>query len=75
MTSRPDDPAKLSWRKSSASLNGECVEVAFGLGKAYVRDSTAPGGAVLEFSGSDWTAFVTGVQRGEFDWPRKRPQA
>lgn len=74
MTEGPSDPPELlKWRKSSASATGECVEVAFGAKSAYVRDSNSPGGAVLEFSRSDWVAFVEGVRRGEFDWPDDTP--
>ncbi|GLW11982.1 hypothetical protein Misp01_71100 [Microtetraspora sp. NBRC 13810] len=69
MTQGPGDPPELIWRKSSASTTGECVEVAFGPESAYVRDSNSPDEAVLEFSRSDWVAFVVGVRRGEFDWP------
>ncbi|MEV4751636.1 DUF397 domain-containing protein [Streptosporangium sp. NPDC049248] len=69
MTQGPGDPPELIWRKSSASTTGECVEVAFGPDSAYVRDSNSLDGAVLEFSRSDWAAFVVGVRRGEFDCP------
>ncbi|QFY12911.1 DUF397 domain-containing protein [Nonomuraea phyllanthi] len=74
MTEGPSDPPELlNWRKSSASATGECVEVAFGVKSAYVRDSNSPAGAVLAFSRSDWVAFVEGVRRGEFDWPEATP--
>lgn len=69
MTQGPGDPPGLIWRKSSASVTGECVEVAFSLESAYVRDSNSPDGPVLKFSRSDWVAFILGVRKGEFDWP------
>ncbi|WP_155338257.1 DUF397 domain-containing protein [Acrocarpospora corrugata] len=69
MSSGSGDPFELLWRKSSASVEGECVEVAFGPESAFVRDSNNPTGVVLKFSRADWAAFVVGVQRGEFDWP------
>jgi hypothetical protein len=48
------------WRKSSRSTGGECVEVAATSGQVYVRDSNTPTGAVLEFSGQQWGAFIHG---------------
>ncbi len=59
------------WFKSSYSGNqADCVEVAHldGGGMA-VRDSKNPGGPELEFTGSEWRAFLAGVSDGEFDRP------
>ncbi|MEV0751409.1 DUF397 domain-containing protein [Streptosporangium sp. NPDC050280] len=58
----------LTWRKSSYSGSGDnCVEVAAlpGGGQA-VRDSKNPGGPVLKFTPSEWSAFISGVRNGEF---------
>ncbi|PZG16955.1 DUF397 domain-containing protein [Nonomuraea aridisoli] len=57
------------WHKSSASGdNGQCVEVATNLpGIVAVRDSKNPHGPALIFTPGEWTAFLTGVDRGEFD--------
>jgi hypothetical protein len=56
------------WRKSSASTQGQCVEVAFVEGdEVLVRDSKAPQGAVLRFNHAEWNAFLTGVRSGQFD--------
>jgi Domain of unknown function (DUF397) len=55
-----------SFKKSSFSENGSCVEVAhFGNGVA-VRDSKNPAGPMLWFSTMEWTAFLYGVMVGEF---------
>jgi len=58
----------LRWVKSSLSFaNGDCVEVAcLPDGRVDVRDSKDPEGSVLRFTPSEWTAFLGGVQNGEF---------
>jgi hypothetical protein len=59
-----------SWRKSSLSSGGDnCVEVAVATdGSIGVRDSKQRGeGPVLEFTPTEWDAFVGGVKGGEFD--------
>jgi hypothetical protein len=59
-----------NWRKSSLSSGGDnCVEVAFANdGSVGVRDSKQQGlGPVLEFTPSEWEAFLGGVRGGEFE--------
>lgn len=54
--------------KSSASESQGCVEVALlQTGIVKVRDSKNRDGPVLTFNTLEWTAFITGVARGEFD--------
>jgi hypothetical protein len=57
--------------KSSYSVQGGCVEVAFGpAGDVHVRDSKARGsGPQLHFDEREWRAFLDGVRDGEFDHP------
>ena len=63
--------AHLVWRKSTASAaTGDCVEVAFTEDSALLRNSQDMTGSVLTFSHSEWTAFLAGVLRGEFDLPK-----
>lgn len=59
---------EVSWRKSSQSSQGNCVEVSQGhaLG-VLVRNSRDPEGSILSFTPSEWRAFVEGVKLGEFD--------
>lgn len=57
----------LTWRKSTASLSGDCVEVALNSEQIAVRDSKNPDGPTLVFSPSEWRAFVQGAKQGEFD--------
>jgi hypothetical protein len=56
-----------SWSKSSLSSDGNCVEVAFaGDGSVGVRDSKqGEASPVLEFTSSEWEAFVGGIASGE----------
>lgn len=56
-----------TWRKSSFSDNGSCVEVTdLPDGGAAVRDSKDPTSPVLTFTAQEWVAFVRGVKAGEF---------
>ncbi|GEL20773.1 DUF397 domain-containing protein [Pseudonocardia asaccharolytica] len=58
------------WRKSSFSGQHACVEVAnLDGGEVAVRHSRHPGGPALVFTPAEWTAFVAGVQHGEFGPP------
>jgi len=55
------------WRKSMTSDSGGCVEVAYVDGIVGVRDTKAEGrGPVLEFNEQEWTAFLEGMEHGEF---------
>ena len=54
------------WRKSSRCGSNACVEVAEVDGRYLVRDSKNPEGPVLSFTPEEWTAFVAGVEAGEF---------
>jgi len=65
MTDRPQDV--LLWRKARASGVGNCVEVAASGGTIYLRDSKCPAGPTLAFTITEWTAFLAGVQAGEFN--------
>ena len=56
-----------NWRKSSKCGNATCVEVAKIDADTYlIRDSKRPENPALSFTGEEWTAFVEGVQAGEF---------
>jgi hypothetical protein len=57
------------WRKSSKCANCACVEVAMISNDEYlIRDSKQPEAPALSFTGEEWTAFVDGVQAGEFQF-------
>lgn len=67
MVEVPPPPATASWKKSSASGTGNCVEVACSPDYVWVRDSKKSDGAILAFTRAEWTAFLAGARRGEFD--------
>ncbi|MEV5828841.1 DUF397 domain-containing protein [Spirillospora sp. NPDC052242] len=51
-----------SWRKSSRSGSGDCVEVAGLDGRCLVRDSKDPNGPVLALTSDDWRAFTRAIK-------------
>lgn len=57
-----------SWRKSSRSNggNGNCVEVAHGVGGFGVRDTKNRSAGTLLFGPNAWSAFTAGVKAGRF---------
>ena len=56
--SEPNRPDPASWRKSSASLNGECIEVAGISSAVFVRDSKDRDGPLLAFPDGAWQEFL-----------------
>jgi hypothetical protein len=54
------------WRKSSYCSNGTCIEVAEVAGEFLIRDSKSPAQSPLRFTADEWTAFVRGVNEGQF---------
>ncbi len=57
------------WVKSSLSKSlGNCVEIRRpDEGTVEVRNSRHPDGGILSFTAAEWTAFLGGARRGEFD--------
>ncbi|MGC5028302.1 DUF397 domain-containing protein [Micromonospora sp. DT229] len=59
-----DDLTGATWRKSSRSASGECVEVADNLpGVIGVRDSKDITGPVLTFDPATWRRFIAFTKR------------
>ena len=56
----------LSWKNSTASGTGACVEVARAGETIVVRDSKSPSGPVLTFSETEWEAFLAGAPAEAF---------
>ena len=58
------DLTGATWRKSTRSGNGECVEVADNLpGVVLVRDTKDRSGGTLRFAPRAWQSFVDVVKR------------
>lgn len=56
-----------AWRKSSFSLNTDCAEWRYTATRVYLRNSGDPVERILEFTHSEWRAFIAGVRHGEAD--------
>ncbi|MFC9975167.1 DUF397 domain-containing protein [Spirillospora sp. NPDC127200] len=55
----------VRWRKSSFSVDGDCVEVAAAASELLIRDSTrGDAGGVISISGSQWAALLDAVRAG-----------
>lgn len=57
------DPGRITWRKSSRSNSGACVEIAVGGASVHVRDSKDPTGPILTFDVSVFRNFVDRLKR------------
>jgi Domain of unknown function (DUF397) len=62
------ESSSVNWRKSSRCASNACVEVAKVDGGVMVRDSKNPDRAALRFTPEEWSAFVEGVNLGEFSF-------
>ena len=56
----------LTWRKSSASIGSNCVEIASSETLIHVRDSKNPGGPMLSFTRGAWLTFLAASRDGAF---------
>ena len=59
-----DDGGTRSWHRSSASINGNCLEFARDGRAVLVRDSKTPDGEPLHFSRESWNRFVRAAIAG-----------
>jgi Domain of unknown function (DUF397) len=65
--SSADQPA-MSWRRSSACANGDCVEVAYLDDRVYVRGSQKPG-TTLVVRRCTWARFLAQLKTEENSRP------
>jgi Domain of unknown function (DUF397) len=69
--SKPSFSDARFFKSSFSSGEGSgCVEAAMDEDHIAVRDSKDPAGGILVFNRREWTAFIEGVKRGEFDLNR-----
>ncbi|MEU3166055.1 DUF397 domain-containing protein [Streptosporangium sp. NPDC006930] len=64
----------LVWCKStlSGANTDNCVEIAnLPGGNRAIRDSKNPNGPILNFTHTEWRAFITNVKNGRFDYPNQ----
>ena len=63
-----------TWRKSSFSNGGGCVEAAqLSGGLIGVRDSKNPDAGHQVYNAVEWRAFLAGVRNNEFDYLAPTP--
>lgn len=59
---------RATWFKSSFCGDAGCVEIMVSGDGVAVRDSKdTTRSPILNFTGDEWRAFVSGVKNGEFD--------
>jgi len=58
------DEAPVTWRKSSFSQGGDCVEMSYTSMHVFVRDSKNPDGNMLAFTRAEWSAFIEDIKSG-----------
>lgn len=56
-----------TWRKSSYTDNGQCVEVADVGDRILVRNSNDPGAGTLKLTRRQLSDWLAGIKAGEFD--------
>jgi Domain of unknown function (DUF397) len=56
-------PVDATWRTSSWSISGECIEVGSIGTEVLIRDSKNRRGSVLSFSATAWKHFVEEARR------------
>jgi Domain of unknown function (DUF397) len=64
------DLMQARWVRSRACSSDGCVEVAhLADGSVAIRDSKDERKPAHVFGRDEWSAFITGVKKGEFDLP------
>lgn len=68
MRSMGSESDRFEWRKATRSMNnGQCVELARAGSMIAVRDSKDPAGPILMYTPAEFSAFIDGAKKGEFD--------
>jgi len=56
----------IAWHRSRRCDTNACVEAAVLDNEVILRDSKDPNGPVLRFTFREWSAFVGGIEDGDF---------
>ena len=64
---KPPTMEELNWLVAQKCNGGSCVRVASRGEQVVIGDSKNPGGPILTYTRSEWTAFVDGIREGDFD--------
>lgn len=62
------DESCTTWRKSTASNSGACVEVAVAGGSVLIRDSKNPDGPMLRASAAAWFLLLASAREEAFGY-------
>jgi hypothetical protein len=60
-------PEQDSWRTATMSGGTNCVQVKSQNGMIVVGNSRLADGPFLSYTRDEWTAFLDGAKKGEFD--------
>ena len=60
-------PEQDSWRTATMSGGGNCVQVKSKDGMIILGNSRLSQGPFLSYTRDEWTAFLDGAKKGEFD--------
>jgi hypothetical protein len=63
------NPKPLTWSKSTASGDDNCVEIAIDGSWVYVRDSKDRHRGPITFHVDAWRQFLSDIKHGAFDRP------
>lgn len=55
------------WRIAKMSGDSNCVQVRFDNDMIVIGNSRFPDGPFLSYTKDEWTAFLDGAKKGEFD--------
>lgn len=58
---------KSTFSEMQGDKHGDCVEIKRTDKSVFVRDSKNKNNETLEFTSSEWKAFINGVKNKEFD--------
>ena len=67
MTESKFDRNALAWRVATRSSSGNCVEVATTGNMIAVRNSRRPDDEIILYTKPEFSAFLDGAKKGEFD--------